>query len=456
LAKARIAVIGAGVAGLAAASRCIERGEKDVVVLEAGPVPGGLGRSVDRNGFRFDLGPHQIHTPYDEVVRFLERLLAAELLVEKKRASQRFLGREVNYPLSFNDVLFRLPPWISLRSFASYLRQRLAGAFVRGEPANFEEWVVRNFGSFLYGIYFGPYTAKVWGLPPALMTARSAAERIAVPGLLDVLLNMFSRRLLRFGKHYDLPHSPYQRVFRYPKHGIGQVAETMAGDIRAAGGRILCNREVTRLSHNTGSVAIECGDGSRLEAEQLLSTMPVDRLQLMLDGRGGEDHRLRLRYRSLVMVMLEVARPKVTPYHWIYFPDRDCIFQRSTEFGNFSNAMAPAGKTGLCLEIPCDHGDSVWNMDADALLSRCLDDAQRQEFLAPGWIEGSHVVRERHAYPMFDLESEGKLRRIMDRLAGFPRVQSIGRQGEFRYINIDGVLLSAQAAADRALSPGRR
>jgi UDP-galactopyranose mutase len=44
----------------------------------------------------------------------------------------------------------------------------------------------------------------------------------------------------------------------------------------------------------------------------------------------------------------------------------------------------------------------------------------------------------------------------MDRLAGFPRVQSIGRQGEFRYINIDGVLLSAQAAADRALSPGRR
>ena len=129
--KVNIAVIGAGIAGLAAAYRCVENGEKDVVVLEAGPVPGGLSRSVGRNGFLFDLGPHQIHTSYDDVVCFLERVLKTDLLEENKRASQRFLGREVHYPLNFNDLLFKMPLGVSFCSFVSYLRQQLIGVFVQ-------------------------------------------------------------------------------------------------------------------------------------------------------------------------------------------------------------------------------------------------------------------------------------------------------------------------------------
>jgi protoporphyrinogen oxidase len=438
--KAKIAIIGAGIAGLAAAYRCIENGEKDVVVLEAGPVPGGLGRSIGRNGFVFDIGPHQIHTPDRDVIRFLEHILKADLLVEKKRASQRFLGRKVNYPLSFNDVIFKMPLGISLRSFASYMWQQLNGMLSQEKPANFEEWVILHFGRALYD----------------MMTARSAAERIAVPGLLDVLLNVVSRRFLRFSKHCDVPHSPYQQVFHYPRRGIGQLAERMAVDVLAGGGRILYGREVTRLRHSPRSVVVECGDGARLIAGQVISTMPIDRLSFMLQGRDGRQPRLELRYRSLVLVLLEVARPRVSPYHWIYFPDRDCLFQRSTEFNNFNGALSPVGKTGVCLEVPCDHGDTVWNMDSADLLSRVLSDAQKQDYLAPGWVEGYQVVRERFAYPLFDLECEGKLRRIRDFLARFPRVQSIGRQGEFRYINIDHALLAGFAAADRFQLPERR
>ena len=142
--------------------------------------------------------------------------------------------------------------------------------------------------------------------------------------------------------------------------------------------------------------------------------------------------------------------------HWIYFPDADCLFQRSTEFGNFSPAMAPAGMCGICLEIPCDYGDEIWRMDPGALFARAMDDARRQNFLDPAWVRGYQVVRERFAYPMFDLGSEEKLRRIKEYLALFPRLQSIGRQGDFRYINIDDALLAGFAAADRLRSTGAR
>jgi len=455
LEKFRVAVIGAGIAGLAAAYRCIENGERNVVVLEADAVAGGLSRSISDGGFIFDLGPHQIHTPYEEVILFLQRLLAADLLVEKKRASQKFLGREINYPLCFNDVLFKLPPAVSFATFLSYLRQQLAGLFGKGEPTNFAEWVIHNFGQKLYDVYFGPYTTKVWGVPPTQMTASSAAERIAVPSLLDVLLNAISHRFLRFGKHHNLPHSPYQRIFHYPRRGSGQLADLMAERIVNGGGRILCHQPVSRLQSGAESMRIECGSGYELSAEQVVSTIPIDRLQLMLEGSPRQNPRLELRYRSLILFFLKVAKARVMPYHWIYFPDRDCIFQRASEFTNFSEAMAPAGKTGICLEIPCDYQDGVWKMDPAALFARVMGDAQRQNYLNSEWVEGFRIVRERHAYPLYELGCEKKLARIKEYLGSFPRLQSVGRQGEFRYINVDDALLTGFAAADRlrAITP---
>jgi protoporphyrinogen oxidase len=451
--KVKIVIIGAGIAGLGAAARCIENGEKDVIVLEAGPVPGGLSRSIHRNGYVYDIGPHQIHTPHDAVIRFLERVLGEDLLVENKRAGQRFLGRDVHYPLTFNDVLFKMPLGISIRCFASYLRQRIHDLMVRREPANFEDWVIRNFGKKLYKIYFGPYTTKVWGIHPAMMTARSAAERIAVPGLSDVLLNIVSRRFRRFGKHSDLPHSPYQRVFHYPRHGFGQFAELLAARVAAGGGRLLYAQPLTGLRSGPEGMILEYGRGVALSAQHVISTMPVDRLQFMLAGEDGANPRLELPFRSLVLILLEVAQPRVTPCHWIYFPDADCIFQRSTEFGNFSLAMAPAGRSAVCLEIPCDHDDEIWRMDPGTLFSRAMADARKQNILDPRWVAGYQIVRERYAYPLFDLESEEKLRQIRKFLALFPRLQSIGRQGEFRYINVDDALLAGFAAANRLRAP---
>jgi protoporphyrinogen oxidase len=83
-----------------------------------------------------------------------------------------------------------------------------------------------------------------------------------------------------------------------------------------------------------------------------------------------------------------------------------------------------------------------------------MGDAHRQNFLDPAWVRGYQVVRERFAYPMFDLGSEEKLSLIKEYLALFPRLHSIGRQGGFRYINIDDALLDGFAAADRTRLPG--
>ncbi len=57
-----IVVIGAGPAGLTAAYELAKRGVTDVTILEADDIVGGISRTVERDGWRFDIGGHRFFT----------------------------------------------------------------------------------------------------------------------------------------------------------------------------------------------------------------------------------------------------------------------------------------------------------------------------------------------------------------------------------------------------------
>ena len=96
----RVVIIGAGIAGLATAYKLLDKKNIEVCLLERSSGVGGLSRSILQNGFIYDLGPHQIHTQDRTVIDFLKKVLGNELLTREKKASQRFLKRYFNSPLS--------------------------------------------------------------------------------------------------------------------------------------------------------------------------------------------------------------------------------------------------------------------------------------------------------------------------------------------------------------------
>jgi UDP-galactopyranose mutase len=67
-------VLGAGPAGLTAGLETARRGHA-VTVLEADEQVGGLARTVERDGFRFDLGGHRFFTKSPEVERLWHEVL---------------------------------------------------------------------------------------------------------------------------------------------------------------------------------------------------------------------------------------------------------------------------------------------------------------------------------------------------------------------------------------------
>ncbi|WP_174874422.1 hydroxysqualene dehydroxylase HpnE [Vogesella oryzae] len=70
--KPRVAIIGAGWAGLAAAIELADAA--NVVVFEAGRVPGGRARSVELDGMRLDNGQHILIGAYRECLRLMRKV----------------------------------------------------------------------------------------------------------------------------------------------------------------------------------------------------------------------------------------------------------------------------------------------------------------------------------------------------------------------------------------------
>jgi protoporphyrinogen oxidase len=422
------------------------------VVLEKSDMLGGLSSSFTHNGFIFDLGPHQIHTEDQRVIGFLQEILKDDLIIAQKKASHWFLGRYLNYPLGIGDILFGLPLKVSLGCFLDFCKQTIINLFVKKKIDSFESWVISHFGKKMYDIYFGPYTQKVWGKPPAQLAAICAQERIAVQNLFDVLMSAMTKNMAKFRNHYHLPHSPYQKVFYYPKYGIGQLANLMADYITRGGGKICPHAEVLRIVKDASGFSVVIKTGESFNGKQVISTMPIHELKEMLVNTPYDPvakPNRKLEFRSMIFMFLEINRPTVTDNHWIYFPDRDCLFQRTSEFKNFSPAMCPEGKTSVCVEIPCDYKDLLWNMNDVALYDEVIEQAEKEDYLEKEWVDSYHVIRERYAYPTYDLSYAENLTKIQEYIDSVTGLFSIGRQGAFKYINIDEVMLMGFEAAQK-------
>ena len=65
-----VAIIGAGPAGLSAAYE-LTKSNKKVVVLERSPSVGGLAKTIESNGYYYDIGPHRFYTKNKEYIPIL-------------------------------------------------------------------------------------------------------------------------------------------------------------------------------------------------------------------------------------------------------------------------------------------------------------------------------------------------------------------------------------------------
>ncbi len=166
------AVLGGGPAGLTAAYVLGLRGEQGTVFEADGSV-GGIAKTIEFNGYRFDLGGHRFFTKIPAIERLWENIMGDEFLTRPRLSRIYYDGEYLSYPLRAKDVPKRLGMSEAVLCVMSYLAsQRHRGS----EPETFEEWVTVRFGRRLYKAFFESYTEKVSGIPGSEIQSAWAAQ----------------------------------------------------------------------------------------------------------------------------------------------------------------------------------------------------------------------------------------------------------------------------------------
>ena len=167
-------VAGGGPAGLTAAWLLAKRGVPPLV-LEQDDQVGGIARTDEYKGFRFDIGGHRFFTKVGSVQKLWRSMLGPEMLTRPRLSRIYYGGKFFDYPLKPMNALFGLGIWNAFLVLLSYIWIRIRP--IRPE-VSFEDWVSNRFGRRLYNIFFKTYTEKVWGIPCNKIGAQWAAQRI--------------------------------------------------------------------------------------------------------------------------------------------------------------------------------------------------------------------------------------------------------------------------------------
>jgi protoporphyrinogen oxidase len=434
------AVLGAGSAGLTSAW-VLARRDMPGTVFEADGSVGGIAKTVEFDGFRFDLGGHRFYTKLQPVRRLWEEILGDELLTRPRLSRIYYRGRFFNYPLGAQDVFRGLGIVESARCAISYLasRRRMRGV----QPQTFEDWVVGRFGRRLYDAFFRSYTEKVWGIPGSEIQAEWAAQRIQDFSFAHAVLAILG--LARGGSPKTLIDE-----FLYPRLGPGQMWDALAEQVEAQGIPVMRNHRVVGIDHSGGraqSIAVrENGRVERYPVDAVLSSIALPELIECLNPPAPGPVReaaARLRYRGLCLVGLMTTEKDPFPDNWIYLHDPRTRAGRVQNYGAWSRDMVREGMTCLGVEYFCFEGDEVWEMTDEEAVAMAIEDLEAIGLLDTRRIFNGVKIRVPKAYPMYDSGYREAVAEIRGYLESFENLQTFGRNGLHRYNNQDHSMWTA-------------
>jgi protoporphyrinogen oxidase len=445
-----VAIIGAGPAGLTAAYELTKRAQARLTVLEADQIVGGISRTVEYKGYRFDMGGHRFFTKIGRVEKAWREILGAEFIKVPRLSRIFYNGKYFDYPLRPMNALSGLGAWNAAMIVLSYLKWHY-----RPYPVEetFEQWVTNRFGRRLYLAFFKTYTEKVWGISCSEIRAEWAAQRIQGLSLARAILNAtaLNKRSTEIKSLIN--------EFDYPRLGPGQMWETCRDLIAKCGHSVRMGHAVTRLdltNDQVTSVTATTDQGDVvLPVDHVISSMPLRTLVRNLRPALAAEATTAaegLTYRDFLVVALMLKRDRLFPDNWIYIHTPGVKVGRIQNFNNWSKAMVPVpGITCLGMEYFCFEGDGLWS-SADADLAALAASELHQLGLAhKDDVVDAKVVRVPKAYPIYDSAYQGHLEHVRAHLDAVSNLHTVGRNGMHKYNNQDHSMLTAMMAVDNML-----
>ncbi len=461
-----VAIIGAGPAGLTAGYLLSKQGLKVAIIEKDTRYVGGISRTVEHEGYRFDIGGHRFFSKSQQVVDLWNEILPDDFIQRPRMSRIYYEGRFYSYPLRAFEALRNLGIWRSTTCMASYAWSRL---FPIAEVKSFEDWTSNQFGKKLYSIFFKTYTEKVWGMPCNEMSADWAAQRIKGLSLGAAVIDGLKRSLgLNKRPNDGMQTKTLLETFRYPRQGPGMMWEAARDKIVAAGNHVLMGHAMKQLASDgqggwrLSATHVDAQGNPHgetvIRARHAISSAPMRELAARLHPLPQSTlEASRLKYRDFLTVALKIQSEDLFPDNWIYIHDSKVRVGRVQNFRSWSPEMVPDESVACVgLEYFCFEGDDLWASSDEDLIKLATKEMDILGLVDPAKVIGGAVVRQEKAYPVYDDEYAANVAAMRHELeTSHPTLHLVGRNGMHRYNNQDHAMMTAMLSVENILAGER-
>ncbi|MCB9225033.1 MAG: FAD-dependent oxidoreductase [Crocinitomicaceae bacterium] len=439
--KKKVAIIGAGPAGLTAAYELAKKGHV-VEVFEASQHVGGLSKTIDLWDQRVDLGPHRFFSNDTKVNEVWLEVVGKDYRMVDRLTRIYYKKKFYYYPLKPFDALKKLGIGTAFTCVMSYVKERIAPVKKDG---SFETWVIGRFGYKLYSIFFKTYSEKLWGISCKELDEDFAAQRIKKLSLFSAVWNaMFSG-----GK---TKHKTLVDQFAYPLDGTGMVYERMKTFVENNGGSVHLTTPVKKVNCKNGHVdSLELTNGEIRSYDHVISSMPITLLVNNMDEVPQKviEANNQLKFRNTILVYLKVEGQEVFPDNWLYVHATDLEMGRITNFRNWVPEINNGqDSTIVALEYWAYDNDEIWNSTDDKLIALGTEELKKTGLVNGLEISDGYVIKIPKCYPVYQRGYKEPLKIVEEHLGSISGLSVIGRYGAFKYNNQDHSILMGILAAE--------
>ena len=414
-------IVGAGITGLTAAYRLSCAGER-CVVLEKNNQIGGSCRTIKLDDIIFDLGPHFFfYNPDFEAERFMMSLLKDEEIIKKRfRFSICRNGKHWKFPIGIIDMI--LYPM----EYKLHLLSRLFGKRKKSDDnaISAKHEMIEKLGITYYENTIAPMIQNKALLP---------GNKIHRDWLSRVDRNVFNE------KEPFTPISPIKHIlitlrqilyqaYLYPAKGYDMFTQKLWEKFNSLNGETVldCGKIIIKTDRNLITKVV-VNDKEYL-TKNVIWTGSVNELN---DAIGSNAPKIR--YVKVIIVFLSYNQKKRIrrPYGYLYYPDKNLIFNRVYYPSSIFGRQSPDNREGICFEL--NYLDKLDSLTDKEIIDHTIIDADKLGLFKKEQLRQSKIIRLGECLPVYDLDYEKKINNTFKDVHQYRNLFSIGRLGGYYF-----------------------
>lgn len=417
-------ILGAGMAGMGAFYK-----DNSFEIFEKENQAGGLcGRfsleSSDGRTFYFDKAVHLSFTE-DSIVK--DAFFKVQQNIYNPIPHSWFRDMWVQHPAQNN--LFPMTAEFKVNALKDFINRNQ-----NDDPLNFKQWLLFQYGKYLYDELFEPYNKKYWCTDLEKMDTCWVGNRFYRPNIEEVL----------YGSYTDkTPNTYYAKEMRYPKKGgyLGYIENII---LEAANeGKIHYGYEEEKIDLSDKTISFT--NGKLIKYDKLLSSVP---LPILIKCIKDVPTNIRkeaesLEYTSIALVSFGFNKVIKCKDIWFYIYDTDILAARAYLPSLKSSDNVPKHCSSIQFEIYRNNKSETFN--SEKCIQNCIYALKKMKLASENDIIAKDFRIMDFGNIIFRKDTRQNADHIIDWLE-LNSIHPIGRFGKWDYLWSDQAFKSGYEA----------